>query len=144
MARQSENTNPEAENALNAAQVLFTANPDYLAAQKRHFWEAQERVFEAVEKFSSAWFQRRKSAVVAMVDMGRRVSSEGRADPAGAMKEIAGLQAQSIKLLTEDAQALSEMLTQCAGVLGKSELKALEEAADTVSRATKSSKSEPV
>ena len=48
-------------NLMKTAQTAFAANPMF-GRQARHFWQAQDRVLEEVEKFSSAWFKRRHEA----------------------------------------------------------------------------------
>ncbi|MGB4828472.1 MAG: hypothetical protein WBP18_14600 [Paracoccaceae bacterium] len=139
-----ENTSDAKENALNAAQVEFTANPLFLAPQTKYFLQAQERIFDEVEKFSAVWFRRRQEATQSMIDMGRRIVSQGRVDPASAMKEIADWQTHSMQRLAEDAKGCSEMMAKCAGALASNEVKAIEETTETLRKATSSSKSEAV
>ena len=143
MARH-ETTNPAHENALNASQVEFTANPAFLAPQLKHMVQAQERIFKEVEKFSSAWFQRRQEASRSMIEAGKRVVSNGRPDPASAMKELVEWQTHAMERLAEDAKCCTEMMAQCAGALVSNEVAAMEETVDTAKRATHSSKSDPV
>ncbi len=137
-------TPEEAENAMNAAQVEFTANPRFLAPQLKHVLQAQEYVLDEFEKFSSAWFQRREDATRSMIDAGRRVISEGQSDPARAMKELVDWQTKSMEHLTEDAKAFTEMMTQCAGAVVTNEIEAAEETVEYTQKATKPSTSMPV
>ena len=132
------------ENALNAAQVLFTANPLFLAPQTKHFLQAQQRFFDEAEKFSAAWFQRRQDAMRSMIDLGRRIASHGRGDPASAMSEIAEWQTHSMERLAEDAKDCTEMLSRCVGSVAEDEAEAVEDVSDTVKRATAPGKSRPL
>lgn len=139
MARH-ETTNPAQDDALNASQVEFTADPAFLAPQLKHFMQAQERIFEEVEKFSSAWFQRRQEASRSMIEAGKRVASNGRPDPASAMKELAEWQTHAMERLAEDAKCCTEMMAQFAGALAINEVAAMEKTVKTAKRATHSSK----
>lgn len=139
-----ENITPSEVDALNAAQVEFSANPRFLAPQAQHFMLAQQRILSQMEKFSSEWFKRRQEATESMIETGKRILSEGRADPAGAIKEIADWQAHSMERLAEDAKACTEMMTICAGALVSNEVDAIEETAEAARKATKASKATPV
>ncbi|WP_415234178.1 hypothetical protein [Pseudorhodobacter sp.] len=108
------NTTAEIENALNAAQAVFTANPTFMAPQTKQFLEAQEQFFAGIEKFSSAWFHRRQEATKSLIEVGRRLSAEGRPDPASAMKEIITWQTGAMARLIEDAKDCTEMMRRCA------------------------------
>ena len=109
-----ENTTSEIENALNAAQAVFTANPAFVAPQTKQFFEAQEQFFAGMEKFSSAWFHRRQEATKSLIEVGRRLSAQGRTDPASAMKEIITWQTGAMARLGEDAKDCTEMMRRCA------------------------------
>ncbi|WP_324754227.1 hypothetical protein [Roseovarius sp. Pro17] len=139
-----ENTSAATENALNAAQVLFTANPIFLTPQTKHILQAQERFFDEIEKFSTIWFQRRQDATRSLIDAGRRIVSEGGNDPAKAIKELTEWQTHSMERLAEDAKDCTEMMTQCAEALVKNEVEATEETAKNAKKATTTSKSSPV
>lgn len=143
MARH-ENTTPGQESALNASQVLFSANPVHLAPQMKHFAQAQERIFEEIEKFSSAWFLRRQEATHSMIEAGKRIVSDGRPDPASAMKELADWRTHAMERMTEDARCYTELMTRCAGALTRNETEGMEETVATAKPATQSSKSERV
>lgn len=139
-----ENTNAAIEDAINASQVLFTANPLFLTPQSKHFFEAQQRILDEVETFSTAWFQRRQDAVQAMVDSARRIASEGGRDPAKMIKEATEFQAGAMKRISEDAKTCTEMLTHCAEAVSRNEVEAMQETADNTQRATTTAKSDPV
>lgn len=139
-----ERTTSDQENELNAAQVLFTANPLFLTPQLKQLMQTPERFFDELEAFSSAWFKRRQEATHAMIDAGRRLASNGSGDPASALTEISHWQTRSMEHLAEDAKDCTEMLSRCAGILVKNEVKAMEDISETVQKAAKSSKSEPV
>lgn len=138
-----ENITPAQERALNAAQVAFSLNPRFMAPQTKHVLQAQERFFDEVEKFSTAWFQRRQDATRSMIEAGRRLTSEGRTDPASAMKEIADWQTQWMERLAEDVKDCTEMLSRCAGTFADDEGEAKQEASGAVKPATKPGKSDP-
>ena len=46
-----ENTTAADENAMDAAQVVFSLNPAYFAPQAQDFLTAQERIVQEVERF---------------------------------------------------------------------------------------------
>lgn len=139
-----ENTTPADDSATNAAQVEFSLNPRFYPTEFAHFWRAQERILDEVERFSSSWFRRRQEAAQSMIDAGRQIISEGGADPASVAKQIADWQLRSMERLSEDATDCTEMLSGCADALVSNEAEAMEETAETVKRATKQAKSEPV
>ncbi|MCQ0091706.1 hypothetical protein [Roseovarius sp. M141] len=143
MARH-ENTTPAIEDALNASQVLFTANPLFLPPQSKHLFQAQERFWDEIETFSTAWFRRRQAATHAIIDAGRRIASEGGRDPALMIKEVTELQSGAMERLTADARECTEMLTHCADALARNEITAIQETAEKTQRATKTAKSDPV
>ncbi len=143
MARH-ENTTSKIEDALNASQVLFTANPLFLEPQTKNLFEAQERILNQVEAFSKAWFQRRQDGTQAMIDAGRRIASEGGNDPAVIMKEVTEFQSGAMERLSTDAKECTEMLSQCAVALAVNEAEAIEETADKTKKATQTAKSAPV
>lgn len=129
------------ERALNAAQVLFTANPVFLAPQTKHFLQAQQRFFDEVERFSSAWLQRREDATRSMIDVGKRIASSGRSDPARTFTEIADWQAHSMDCLAEDAKDCVDILNRCASALVDNEAEAVEKVSETATQPSKSNKS---
>ncbi len=143
MAR-NENTTSAEENALNAAQVLFTANPLFLTPQSKHMFQAQERIWDQIETFSTAWFRRRQDATQALIDAGRRIASEGGSDPALMIKEISEFQAGSIQRLTADTKECTELVTQCADALMRNEVEAIQETVVATERATRTAESDPV
>lgn len=108
-----ENTTSAIEDGLNASQVLFTANPLFLTPQSKQIFQVQERIWDELENFSTAWFQRRQDATQAIINAGRRIASEGRSDPSSMMKEMSDLQANAMQRLTEDARECAEMLNRC-------------------------------
>ncbi len=144
MTNQRKRTFEDEENALNAAQVEFTSNPRFLAPQIKHALQAQENVLDEIEKFTTAWFQRREVATRSMIEAGRRIISEGQSDPASALKELAAWQTNSMGRMAEDAKACSEMITQCAGAVVTNEVEAAEETVEYTNKATTTSKSTPV
>ena len=129
--------------SMRAAQIVFAANPMF-GPQTRHFWNAQDRILEEAEKFSSAWFKRRHEATKAAVEASSKFASDGMRDPGSAMKAIANWQTHSMERLAEDAKDCAEMMTRCASVVVSNEVEAMEETAENTRRATKASKSEPV
>lgn len=138
MANQKTTTDMQ-ENALNAAQVLFTANPVFLAPQTKQVLQMQEQFFAELEKFSTNWFQRRQEAVRLMIESGRRIASEGQNDPAGAMKELAEWQTGAMQRLAEDAGECGELFKQCAGAVVSHEVEAVEETAEVLRKVGSSS-----
>ncbi len=139
-----ENTTSAIDNALNASQVLFSANPLFMNPQNKHMFQAQERIWDQIETFSTAWFRRRQDATQALIDAGRRIASEGGNDPAAMIKEVTEFQAGAMERLKVDAKECTDLLTQCAGSLARNEMEALQETAANTQRATKTAKSDPV
>lgn len=131
------------DDALNAAQVLFTMNPA-LGPQTRHFWQAQDRFLQEAEKFSSAWFRRRHDATRAALDAAAQIADKGMGDPASAMKVMADWQAHSMERLAEDVKDCAEMMTNCAGSLVGNEIEAIGETAENANAASKTAKDVPV
>ncbi|SMX48826.1 hypothetical protein [Maliponia aquimaris] len=131
------------DTALNAAQVLFTANPVFLAPQMKHVLHAQVRILDEVGKFSTAWLQRRQEAAQTMIDAGRRIAMQGSVDPANALKEMVDWQTHSMERLAADAKDCSEMLNRCANALVATETRAKQENPDTMKQVAKSGASEP-
>ncbi|WP_126623186.1 hypothetical protein [Oceaniglobus ichthyenteri] len=142
MATQKKRTPEQEEDALNAAQGVFTANPLFIAPQVKHMMQAQEKVLDEFEKFSSAWFQRREEATRSMIEAGRRICADN--DPAQAMKEITQWQAKSMERLAEDAKCCAEMWTQCTGTVVSNEIGAAEDTMEYTKQSTKPSKATPV
>lgn len=137
-----EKRTPAMEEALNAAQVLFTANPLFLAPQTTQFWHAQDRILDEIERFSSGWFKRRQDATQSMIDAGRRLASEGQADPADVIREIIDWQVHSMERLAEDARDCTEMFSRCTGAFTGNEA-AADTSAEALKRTAKSGQSKP-
>lgn len=136
-SRDKENTTPEIEDSLNAAQVLFTANPAFLAPEALRYWQMQDCITEEIGKFSSAWIQRRHDATRAMIETGRRIATEGSSDPAGALQAVADWQTHAMQRIAEDAKDCTEMMTRCADALVRTEARTIRETADTLQKANK-------
>lgn len=139
-----ENKTRAQDKALNAAQVLFTADPRFLAPQAKHILQMQERFFDEAEKFASTWFQRRQEATQAMIDAGRRLASEGKSDPGSALKEIVEWQTRSMERLAVDVKDYTEMLGRCTGTLVNTEADAQQDTPKSVTQSVTSSKSDPI
>lgn len=117
MTRSSKSiANEAAENALNAAQVLFSLNPVHTPTTT-HFLEAQGQFFKDAEELSSAWFERRQEATRTALDLASYLVSEGMRDPGAALQAIADWQAKSMERLTEDAKDCTEFMSRSAGSL---------------------------
>lgn len=102
------------EDALNSAQVEFTLNPLFLSPQKQYFLQTQESIFDELEKFSSAWFQRRQDAAQAMIEASKHMLSQGQSDPSNALKKMADWHRDNMKRLADDAKECTEMMIHCA------------------------------
>lgn len=139
-----ENTTSEHQQALNASQVLFTANPAFLAPQAKHALQTQERFFDEAEKFAAAWFERRREATQSLIDAARRIASAGQGDPSNALTEIIEWRTKSMERLAEDMKDYTTMLGRCAGTVVKEEAVVVEELSETMTRATTTSKSKPL
>ncbi len=139
-----ENATNKNESALNRAQVLFSANPLFLNPQTKNYLQAQETLFDEVEKFANAWFQRRQDATMSMINAGRRIASEGKGDLAGAAKEIAGWQAAAMQQMAEDAKECAEMMRRCAGALSTTDRAATAKADNSPAPAKKHTQSTPI
>lgn len=129
--------------SMKTAQAVFAANPVF-GPQTQHFWQAQGRMLEEAEKFSSAWFKRRHEATKTAIEASSKLATDAVADPGSAMNTIAEWQAHSIERLTEDAKDCAEMMSRCAGLVVSNEVAAIEETTENVKRASKTSKSDPV
>lgn len=129
--------------SMKTAQTALAANPMF-GPQARHFWQAQDRMLEEVEKFSSAWFKRRHEATRTAIEASAKLIDSGMRDPGEAMKAIAAWQTHSMERLAEDAKDCAETMTRCASLVVSNEVEAMEETAENSRRATKTSKSEPV
>jgi hypothetical protein len=136
-----ENTTAADENAMDAAQVVFSLNPAYFAPQAQDFLTAQERIVQEVERFTQAWFGRRQDAMRAMIEARSRAALQGPADPASAMKEISEWQTRLMQHLAEDAKGYSEMMTKCAGALVQGDVKTKGKKAGKTEKAAKPGKS---
>lgn len=132
------------DDALNAAQVEFTMNPAFAAPHAVHFWEAHARILDEIEDFSAAWYRRRKDASRSLIDVARRLGSDGHFDPASAASELARWQTGSLERIAEDARDCTELVGRCAGAIFSGEVATMEDAAHTVEAATRTSKSDPV
>ncbi|MCI2393898.1 hypothetical protein [Aliiroseovarius sediminis] len=105
------------DDEMNAAQVEFSLNPNFIAPMTKHVLEVPDDILDEVEKFSAAWLDRRQIAVKTMIEAGQRMTTEGAADPSNAIKEIADWQAHSMARLAQDAKDYSELMAHCAGAL---------------------------
>lgn len=124
-----------AEDAINRAQVLFTANPA-LGPQSTHFWQAQDRMLEEVEKFSAAWFKRRHDATRSAIELSKHVFTGGIFDPAVAIEALSDWQRKSMERIADDAKDCTEMLSACAECMVSNETDAVEETRKAVKKAT--------
>ena len=129
-----ETTNKQ-EDALNAAQVEFTLNPLFQSPQKQHFLEAQQSIFDELEKFSSAWFQRRQDAAQAMISVSKQMLSLGQSDPANALRQVADWHRETMSRIAQDAKECTELMTHCAKALGQNASQ--KEPAETIEKTNK-------
>jgi len=139
----SEKSIDTTDNALNAAQVLFSLNPAY-APGARHLWQVQEQFLRAAEKFSSAWFRRRHEATRSALELAAQIASRGMQDPAATMKAMTEWQGRSLQRLGEDAKDCADFVTRCTGSLIVNEIEAVEEAAEETKRAMAAKHATPV
>lgn len=128
---------------MNSAQAAFAAGP-VLGAQTKHYWQAQDRILTEFEKFSTAWFKRRHLATHAALETSNQMNAEIAKDPAAAIKVMAEWHTHAMERLAEDAQACTEMMTNCFGALVENEVEAVKDAVETTKRVTAQSKSEAV
>lgn len=112
--RETIDTTNKQEEALNKSQSAFTLDPMFLSPQKQYFLQTQEGIFDELEKFSSAWFQRRQDAAQAMIAASKEMLTTGRSDPANALKQMADWHRDTMKRLAEDAKECTELMTHCA------------------------------
>lgn len=112
--RDTIDTTNKQEEALNTAQAAFTLDPNFLSPQKQYFLQTQESIFDELEKFSSAWFERRQDAAQAMIAASKEMLSTGQNDPANALKQMADWHRDTMKRLAEDAKECTELMTHCA------------------------------
>ena len=106
--------NATAEDPLNAAQVLFSMDPD-CAPQAKLFWQTREQFFKDAGKFCDAWFERWQEATRSTLDLASTIARDGLQDPARAMRATADWQARSMERLAEDAKVYAELMTGCIG-----------------------------
>ncbi|AXI49169.1 hypothetical protein C1J03_23975 (plasmid) [Sulfitobacter sp. SK012] len=128
---------------MKSAQAALATGP-VMATQTTHYWQAQDRFLTEFEKFSTDWFKRHHAATQAARDASKEMTEEVTKDPAAAIKVMTQWQTHAMKRLTEEAQACTEMMTNCIGALVQNEVEAVEESIETTKRAMKQSKSEPV
>lgn len=131
------------QNIMQSAQAVTAAAP-VMGHQSQHFWQAQDRALDELESFSKSWFERRHKAAQSALDSSREIAEQAGNNPAAAMTRLSEWQSQSIKRLTEDAQAFTEMMTNCIGAVVQNEVEAAEESVETTKQAIKQSKSKPV
>lgn len=140
-------THRTAEDALNAAQGVFTANPVYQPAPF-HVLAAQDRLQDAVrsetEAFSAAWFKRREAAVHAATQAMTQIPLEAMHNPAGVMKIMTDWQSGAVARMTEDAQDIMQLMTQYGKKVAKSEIETAEEIAKSQGVFTKKRHATPV
>lgn len=121
-----------ADDALNAAQVLFTANPGFQPPGMRFLvaqGPIQENLRDEAEKFSSAWFKRREDAGRALLETAVRMSTEGLRNPVAAMKIMMDWQVGAMERVAEDARDCTQMMTRCAETLIDQEIEAVDDMA---------------
>lgn len=128
---------------LKSAQATLAAGP-VLGSQTAHYWQAQERFLTEFEKFSTEWFKRRHLATQAAMEASQQMNEESAKDPAATMKVVSQWQADAMERLAADAQACTEMMSNCFGALVQNEVEVVEEAIETTRRATKQTKSTAV
>lgn len=131
------------QDMLKSGQALFAAAP-LAGSQSAHFWQAQDKILNEVETYSSAWFKRRHDATRTAMDVGQRLAQDAIGQPAVAMGILTEWQSQSMQRLAEDAKECSEMMAHCAGAILGSEIETVEEVVKTARKSTKTAKSSPV
>lgn len=136
-------TNPDMLEPIKTLSAAMVTNPA-LGPQAQHFWQAQDKMLQEAEKFSSAWFKRRHEATQSALQASQEIASESTSDPASALKAMTEWQAKSMDRMAADARDCMDMMTRCAGLAVGNEAQALEETADTARKAAKGSKSDPV
>ncbi len=136
-----------AEDALNAAQGMFSANPVF-QPPAMHFLMAQgpiqDGMREEAEKFSAAWFKRREDASRALMDAAVKMSTDGLKNPVTAMKIFTDWQAGAMERIAEDAKDCTQMVTRCAENLVKQEIDAVDEVSKSTHVFEKSRHATPV
>ena len=144
MPKADKSTNTDAiENAVNAAQVIFSLNPAY-TPQATHLRQAQERFLKEAEKFSSAWFKRRQQAIQSALDLTGSIANGGLKDPSVAIKAMTEWQTGCMERLADDAKDCTEMMTLCIGNLVENEIEAVKETAEITKRAATEKHATPV
>ncbi|MFP7571381.1 hypothetical protein [Marivita sp. S2033] len=138
-----QNLSTAQDNALNAAQVMFSMNPAYTPHVTR-FWEAQDHFLKETEKYMASWFQRRHEATQAALEAATEAADEDMRNPATAMKTITDWQTHSMERMAEDITELADLMTRCASIWSENETEAVEETAENANRATKGAKSTAV
>ncbi|MFP7671857.1 hypothetical protein ACG74X_00735 [Marivita sp. S0852] len=132
-----------AQEALNAAQVVFSLDPAYVP-QAKHLLQAHEQMLEEAETFWTAWFKRRHEAAQSALDVVAQISKEGTKDPAAGLKAMTEWQTHSLERLTEDVKDCTEMMARCFSSLANHEAQAAAETAETAERATSGKHATPV
>ncbi len=128
---------------LNAASVLFSANPAH-APHFAHFLKARERILEETAAFGAAWTQRRSQAMQAALEAGSRIAAGGVQDPGAAGQAFADWQQGAMARLSDDAADWATLMTRCATCLIDNEIEAVEETVDGAERAAKPTYAMPV
>ena len=129
--------------AMKSANSMMAANPMF-GPQAKHFWQAQDRILDEAQKFSTAWIKRRHQATQSALKASSVVATDGANDPSAAMKALADWQTHSMERLAEDAREGLDLMTRCAELVVSNEVEAIEETTEIAQKATKTSKSEPV
>lgn len=132
------------EEGLNRAQVLFSANPLFIAPQGKQYFQAQQTLFDLMKRFTTAWFARRQEAAESMIEAGRCISVDGKGDLSCAIKAMADWHTDEMKRLATDAQACTEMIQACATSLSTQEVEAVTEMVTTARRGQKATASTPL
>ncbi|MCL3882943.1 hypothetical protein [Marivita sp. GX14005] len=128
------------QQALDAAQVMFSMNPAY-APQVTHFWEAQDLMLKEAEKFASSWFERRHEATQSALKAATDADNTDLRHPAVAMQAMLDWQKNSMERMAEDLSEWSAMMSRCAGIWTSNETEAMEETEANAKRTAKPAKS---
>lgn len=132
---------------MKSAQSMMSMNPVF-APQIEQFWDAQEKMLNEAENYTHHWFQRRHEATRTALDTARKATSAGDGDPTTAMQAMMDWQRHSMERMAEDAREWFEMVSRCTGQVTEGEVEAVDEsvkeAAKTVKKAGRTSKTTPV
>ncbi len=127
--------NDAIENALNAAQVVFSLNPA-MAPQTKHFQATQNQFLKETEKFYAAWLKRRDTATRAAFDTANQFAKAGMKNPADAMSVLLGWQTHAMERLVDDARDYADLMTSCVNCAINNEIEVAQETAENYKRAT--------